>query len=116
MVVSIFVDQELEPFHGDIRHVRQVVLDAFKFLFDARHQLVGFVFAEFQDALHLDFHESQNVLAYHWADEIGLERFESLVDIHHGSIHILGIFKPLVFIDALFDEYLFERREEELLQ
>ena len=47
MVVSIFVDQELEPFHGDIRHVRQVVLDAFQFLFDARHQLVGFVFAEF---------------------------------------------------------------------
>ena len=116
MVFAVLGYQEFEPLDGDIRHVRQVVVYARNLFFDARQQLVGLIFAEFKYALHLYFHQSHDVVAAQFAYEVGLEGCQSVVDMFHGNVHILGVLKLLVFVNALFDEYFFKRREEKLLQ
>ena len=116
MVLSVLINQEFEPFDGDVRHVCQVVVNARNLFFDARQQLVGLIFAEFKYALHLYFHQSHDVVAAQFAYEVGLKGCQSVVDMFHGNVHILGVLKLFVFVDALFDEYFLKRREEKLLQ
>ena len=84
--------------------------------FDACNELIGLVFVELQDALHFDFHEPQNVIARHFANEFGLKRREFLVDKSNGLIHRVGRFEFLFFIDALLDENAFQTGEKELLE
>ena len=115
MVGTVFLLDAAEPLYGHVHHVGQVVVDFLDVGFDACHQLVGLVFVEFQDALHLDFHEPQNVVACHLADEAGLEGRDALVDMSHHSVHVFGILELLVLVDTLFDENLLQRGKEELL-
>ena len=79
-------------------------------------ELVGFVFVELQDALHLDFQQSQEVVACHLTDKVFLERFQSLVNIFQCGIGRLCILKLPALVDAFLDENLLERTEVELLQ
>ena len=115
VVSTIFFFDVAEPFDGHIHHVFEVVVDLFNLALDARHQLVGLVLVELQDALHLDFHQSKDVFASHLSDEAFLEGLDAAVNVSHHSVHILGVLELLVLVDALFDEYFFQRREEELL-
>ena len=67
--------------------------------------LVG---VELKDTSHLDFHQLQNVLLRDFADELWIVRCQAFIDMLASGVHILGLFKFLVLIDAFFDEYLFQ--------
>ena len=84
----------------------QVVFNLLHLFLHARDHFVGLVFAELQDALHFNLHQSEYVVACHLADELRFERFQSAVDMCHRCIHVLGILEPLILIDALFNENL----------
>ena len=114
MVFSILLDKEFEPLDGDIGHVRQVVVYARNLFFDTCQQFVGLIFAEFKYALHLYFHQSHDVIAAQFAYEVGLEWLQPVIDVLHGSIHILGVLKLLILVYSFLDEYFLERREEKL--
>ena len=85
MVFSVLVTDEFEPMDGHVRHVSQVVVNALDVGFRASDEVVGFVFVELQDAVHLDFQQSQDVVAGHFTDKVGLEWLQSVVYMsHHG--------------------------------
>ena len=94
----------------------EVVFNLSHLSFDARNELVGLVFVELQDALHFDFHEPQNIIARHFANEFGLKRREFFVDKSNGLIHRVGRFEFLFFIDALLNKDAFQTGEKELLE
>ena len=116
MVFTILFDEEFKPFDGNIRHVSQVVVDAINFFFDTCEQFVGLIFAKLKNALHFDFHQSHDVIASQFSNKVGFERRQSVVDVFNSGIHIFGIFKLFIFIDAFFDKDFFERREEKLFK
>ena len=94
----------------------KVVFNLSHLSFDACNELVGLVFVELQDALHFDFHEPQNIIARHVANEFGLKRREFFVDKSNGLIHRVGRFEFLFFIDALLNKDAFQTGEKELLE
>ena len=104
-----------EPLDGDVGHVGKVVYDFLDFGLNAGHQLVGLVFVELQDALHLDFQEAKDVIARHLANQVFLERFQPFIDVRHNGVERLGLLEFLVFVDAFFDENALERGEKILL-
>ena len=55
MLFSVFFLEEFEPVGSNFHQIVQVAGNVFQFLFDFGNQFIGFVFIEFQDALHLDF-------------------------------------------------------------
>ena len=114
-VAAVFFLDLRKPFDGDIGHMGEIVDDALDFLLDVGHQLVGLVLVELQNALHLDFQEPQNVVAGHFANQVFLERFQTSIDVRHGSVERFGLLEFLVFIDAFLDENALQRREEILL-
>ena len=83
---------------------------------NACHVFFGLVFVELEYALHLDFHEPQDVVFGDFADHLGIPWGEAFVNPCAGFVHALGVLKLLVFIDALLDEYLFETHEMELFE
>ena len=113
-VRAVFLLDMREPFDGDIGQVGEVVDDALDFLLDARHQFVGLVFVELQNALHLDFQEPQNVVAGHFANQVLFERLQSTIDVRHGDVERFRLLKFLVFIDAFLDENALQRGEKVL--
>ena len=70
-----------------------------------------FVCVEFQDASHLDLHQSQYIFFCYLTDELRIERCQPVIDVLACGIHIFGLFKLLVFVDTLFNEYLFKGGE-----
>ena len=114
MLCSVFVFQVLEPLHGYLYHVRQLLVNILDLRFQASNELVGLVFIEFQDALHLDLHQSEDILFGYLTDHLRVVRGESLIHIFTGSIHIGSILEGLAFIDPFFDEDLFQRTEVQL--
>ena len=116
MLGSIFVLQESEPVGSHLDQVVEVALYLFKLGLDAGNEFVGLVFVELQYALHLDFEQSQQVVAGHFAHKVFLKRLESLVDILQCSIGRFCILKLFTFVYTFFDEYLFERTEVQLLE
>ena len=116
MVLAVFVFYEIEPPYGDVGHVGEVVVYACYLVLYLHYQLVGLVLVELQDALHLYLHELQYVVAGHLAHKILLERFQTLVHMSHGGVHVGRILEALVLVDALLDEYAFERGEEQLFE
>ena len=114
MLCSVFVFQVLEPLHGYLYHIRQLLVDILDLRFQAGNELVGLVFIEFQDALHLDLHQSEDILFGHLTNHLWVVRGESLIHIFAGSIHIGGILERLAFIDTFFDEDLLQRTEMQL--
>ena len=84
-------------------------------LLDGQQGVVGLVAVEAGDALHAYLHQLQDVVGAHLADEVLLERFEPPVDVRHGLFLRTALLELLVLVNAVFDEYLFERDEEELL-
>ena len=111
MVLAVF-----KPSCRHLHHVREVAVDAVYLRLYLRHQLVGFVFVEFQDALHLDFHQAQDVVLCHLSDHLRIVWREPFVYMCACSVHVGSVLEFLVLIYALLDEYLFERREVQLFE
>ena len=114
MVLTIFLLDEAEPFDRDIDHVVQFVVDVLDFLLDAGDEFVGLVLVELQDALHLDFHESQDVVASDVADELLAERLQPLEQMLDNGIHVGRLLELAVLIHAFLDEDALQRGEEQL--
>ena len=114
MVFAIFVFDELEPTYRYFSHVVEIVFDIFNLGKYLCNEFVGFVFVEFKNTLHFDFHQSEDIIARDFTNESGLERLQPTVDMCNGSIHILGFLELLVLIDTLFNEDFFQRSEEKL--
>ena len=90
----------------------QVTFDLGYLLLDTGYQLVGLVFVEFQDALHLDFHQLQDVVTGHFPDELWLEGRQLLVHEADGLVHVFGRFEAFFLVDALLYEDALQRGEE----
>ena len=78
MVLAIFVADVFKPVYGYIGHVSKVVLYVGKFSLDACNEFVRLVLVVLQYALHLDFEQSQNVVA----SDFAVERI-----LHHLLLH-----------------------------
>ena len=109
VVGGIMVEDVLKPADGDVGHVGQVVLDFGDFGLDARNEFVGLGLVELQDAGHLDFEQTKQVVASDFTHEILFERFESGVDVRESGFEMGGILISLVLIDALIDEDALKR-------
>ena len=72
------------------------------------NQFIAFLGVELQDASHLDLHQFQDIIAGHLPHQSWLKGFQTMIDMSHCLIHILGILKLGILIDPLFDEDLFE--------
>ncbi len=87
----------------------------FVYLFlDGNQRVVGFVRVKLSDAHHLYIKQFQKVFAGNFADEIFLERLQSLVYVCNNLILRCTVFETFVFVNAVFDKYFFERSEEQL--
>ena len=115
MILTIFIENELKPVDGNISHVSQVVVDALYLVFDAGNEFVSLILIELQYALHLNLHESENIVASNFTHKTWLKRSQLLVNESHSLVHALSLLKAALLIHALLDKNLFERREEELL-
>ena len=95
MVLAILVAYVFKPVYGYIGHVGEVVLYVGKFCLDACNEFVGLVLVVLQYALHLDFEQSQNVIACDFA----MERVFHHLLLHYAFSRILGRRHPeyLVF-------------------
>ena len=116
MVGPVFVLDVLEPVGRHLHHVVQVAVDASNLFVDAGNQLVGLVLVEFQDALHLDFEQSQDVVLGHLAHHLRVVRRQAVVNMFAHRVDVRCLLKFPVFIDALLDEDLLQRAEVQLLQ
>ena len=116
MLLAVLLLDEAEPVTGHLHHVGQLLVYLCYLLFDACYVLLGLVLVELQDARHLDFHESQDVLLCHLPYELGVVGREAFVDMLAGCIHRGGILELLVLVDALLDEYLFQTGKVQLFQ
>lgn len=68
-------------------------------------RLVG---VEAEYALHFYFEKPQYVVACNVAYERRFERLQTAVDMRHSFVEVSGLLIFLVFIDAVFDKYLFK--------
>ena len=114
MVLTILILQELEPVGSYLYQVGQVAVDLLDLCLQTRHELVGLVLIEFQDALHLDFEQFQDIVLSYLADKLWVIRCESLVDMFANGIYVRCLFKFLVFIDTLLDEDTLQTLEVQL--
>ena len=116
MVLAVLVLEEQEPLSRHLRQVLQVVVYLVNLRFDTCNQLVGLVFVELQDALHLDFQQLQDIVLRHLTNHLWVIRRQALVNMLTDSIHIGCLFKFLILIDALLYENLFQRTEMQLFE
>ena len=79
--------------------------------FHAGDGFFGLVGVELEDTRHLDFHQPQDVVLGHLAYEGRVVGRQAQVDVLAGGVHVRGLFELAVLVDALFDEYFFERGE-----
>ena len=98
-----------------LHEVLQLVVDVGESLVEHSDVVVGLVAVELDDALHLDFHEAQDVVARDFAVELRLEWLESLVDVLNSGVLVLGLLVATILVDALLDEDFLERSKEERL-
>ena len=84
MLCTEFLLYVFEPVDGYVYHVREVVVNLVNLLLSTLDVVVGLVFVELEDALHLYLHQAQNVIAGDSAEEVLYERFETLADVCDG--------------------------------
>ena len=116
MVGSIFLLQVAEPLSCHLHEVCQTTFYLLYLVLQAGNEVISLVLVELQDACHLDFHESENIVLRHLTDEHRIERSQSLVDVFASSIHRLGILEFLCLVDALLDEDFLQRSKVQLFQ
>ena len=130
MHLSVLALEILKPVDGDIGHVGEVVFYFSQFCLDLQQEVIRLILIIFQDSLHLDFQELEDVVAcdvpvegvFHvsLAVDIGgedliLERLQLGVDECHYLVLTLALLELALLVDALLYEDAFERGEEELL-
>ena len=76
--------------------------------FHTSNEFFRFVRVELEDTSHLYLHQFEDILLSYFAYESWIIRRQTFVDMCASSIHILGLLKFLVFINAFFDEDLFQ--------
>ena len=106
MILAVLVLEELEPVCCDLHEVCQVAVDLLDLSLQARHEFIGLVLIELQDALHLDFKQFQDVILRHLAHQRGVVWCQALVDMLADLIDIRCLFEFLVLVDTLLDEDL----------
>ena len=115
-LLAVLLLQHTEPLYRILYDVGQVVLYLLHVVLQTGNQLFRLVRVELQDAGHLDFHQFQDIFLGHFTHKRGVVGSEAVVDVLAGSIHVLGLFKLAVLVDALFDEYLLQRGEVQAFQ
>ena len=108
MILAVFVLEELEPVGRHLHEVRQIAVYILNLCLQACHQLFCLVFVEFQDALHLDFQQFEDVILGHFTDQGGVVGRQSLVDMLADGVDGGRLFEFLILIDAFFDEDLLQ--------
>ena len=88
-----------------------MIVDLGNVFVHAGNSLFRLVGIELQDTSHLDFHQAEDVFFRHFTYELRIERSQPFVDVCAGGIHIFRLFELFIFINALFNEYLFKRSE-----
>ena len=116
VLLAVLLLQEQEPLRRHLHKVGQVALYLLYLGTDAGHQLVGLVFVELQNALHLDFQKAQYVVLGHLAHHLRVVGCQALVDVLADGVNVGSLLELLVLVDALLYEYLFQRLEVQLLQ
>ena len=81
MVFAVFVLNESEPLDGDFYHIGQIAVDTGNLLFHACNGFIGFVFAEFGDALHLYLKQTKDVVLGDLPHELWVEGCQALVNV-----------------------------------
>ena len=89
----------------------QMVINLGNFLFHLGDQFIRLVRVEFQDTSHFDFHQLENIFFCNFTDKCRIVGCQAFIDMCTGCIHVFGLLKLFILIDAFFDKYLFERRE-----
>ena len=115
MFVTVFLQDIGIPTDGHLREVCQILFQYSQLITDARHEFVGLILIIFEDALHLDFQQTENIVARHFAYKRGLVFGQFAVDESYHRILVGRLFKSLLLIDTLFDEDTFQTGEEQLL-
>ena len=90
-----------------------MMIDALDLFTNLGNQSIALFRVEFKDTSHLDLHQFKDIFASYFTDKIRLERSQAQVDMSHGLIHILRVFKLCILINTFFNKYLFEGSEEE---
>ena len=108
MILTIFLFKELKPIGGDLYKVVEVAVNLFDFLLDACHEFVGFILVELKDSLHLNLKQLENIILGYLTNQLWIVGSEAFVNMFAYRIDIGCLFEFAVFIDALFDEYLFK--------
>ena len=116
MVFAVLVLEELEPVGRHFREVCQVAVYLLDLCLQAGHELVGLVFAELQDALHLDLQQFEDVVLGYFAYQGRVVWGETLVDMLTDGVDRGCLFKLLILVDALFDEDFLQRLEVQLFK
>ncbi len=116
VLLAILALDELKPLAGDLHHIGQFTVNLLHFGLHAGNVLLGLVLVELQYAPHLDFHQAQDIIARHLPHQPGIPGLQAAVNPRYRRVHVLGILKLAVLIDALLNEYLFERGKQQALQ
>ena len=109
MLSCIFFINKAEPIASHFRHVLQVAVNALNLGLHLGDEFIGLILVKLQDARHLDFKQTENVVLRHLTNQLGIERREALINMLASGVNRLSIFKGLIFINALFNEDAFER-------
>ena len=108
MVLAVLVLEELEPVGGHLYQISQVTVYLLYLGLDARHQLVGFVLVELEDALHLDFQQTQDVVLGDLANHLRIEWCQPFVNMFADGVDVGSLLELFVLVDALLDEYFLQ--------
>ena len=116
VVLAVFILEELEPVGRHLRQVRQVALYLLDLCLQSRHELVGLVLVELQDALHLDLEQLQDIVLRHLTHEGGVVGRQSFVNMFADLVDVGCLLEFLVLIDAFLDKDFLQRLEVELFE
>ena len=108
ILCPVLVLEHVEPFDGYCNHVAQILVNAGYVGLHLGDSLLGLVLVELEDTGHLDLHQAEDIILGHLTDHLRIVRSQAVINMLTGSIHCRSLFKFTVFIDTLFNEYLFK--------
>ena len=108
VLLAVLALDELKPLACDFHHIGQLVVYLLHFGVHAGNVLLGFLLVELQYAAHLDFHQTQDVVAGHLPHQLGIPGLQAAIHPLDGGIHVLCVLKLTVLVDAFLYEYLLQ--------
>ena len=106
MVLAVLVLEELEPVGCHLHEVCQVAVYLLDLSLQTGHEFISLFLVKLQDALHLDFQQSEDIVLGNLTDQGGVVGRQALVDMLADLVHVGRLLEFLILIDALLDEDL----------